>query len=45
MSKFGSYLRVDDNVLMEIGQFRKSLINESPENEKKIKQLIGRAAL
>ena len=45
LSKFGSYVRSDDNLLMDIGQFKKSLIAESPENEKKIKHLIGRSAL
>ena len=45
LSKFGSYVRSDDHLLMDIGQFKKSLIAESPENEKKIKHLIGRSAL
>jgi hypothetical protein len=44
LSKFGSYVRSDD-VLMDIGQFKKSLIAQSPQNEKKIKQLIGRSAM
>ena len=45
LSKFGSYVRGDDNVLLDITMFKKSLINEYPESEKKVKRLIGRAAL
>ncbi|XP_028408961.1 ras guanyl-releasing protein 3-like [Dendronephthya gigantea] len=45
LSKFGSYLRGDDSVLLDIAQFKKSLINEFPASEKKIKQLLGRSVL
>ena len=45
LSKFGSYVRGDDNVLLDITLFKKSLINEYPESENKIKRLIGRSAL
>ena len=45
LSKFGSYIRTDDNVLLDMAQFKKSLINENPGSEKKIKRLIGRSAL